>query len=286
MPCDRRETTSGSPQAQSERVENRAAIDPNPRRDRSSRALVPRPDAGILALVEPEEAERLTIVYVEDDERLAALTAKYLRGHGIDVVHVLRGDLALAEVLRARPDVVLLDVMLPGASGLDVCRQIRERVDVPIVMVTARGEEADRVMGLEGGADDYVTKPFSSRELLARIRAQARRAKGRAGPRAERLDVGPLTIDAATMTVTLRGEPLALTTYEFTLLRVLAERAGRVLGREQLMELVRGNADEAFDRSIDVHVSRLRQKLGDDPRNPRMLKTVRGIGYMLAPDGA
>src|SRR5690349_1967103 len=125
----------------------------------------------------------VTLVYVEDDERLARLTSEYLRSHGVEVVHVTRGDLAVAEVMRVRPDVVLLDLMVPGMSGLEICRALRERIDVPIVMVTARTEEADRVMGLEGGADDYVTKPFSSRELLARIRAQARRARGQTGPR-------------------------------------------------------------------------------------------------------
>jgi DNA-binding response OmpR family regulator len=152
-------------------------------------------------------------------------------------------------------------------------------------MVTARTEEADRVMGLEGGADDYVPKPFSSRELLARIRAQARRARGRSGPATTRIEIAGIVVDAATMTVTLRGKTLGLTTFEFALLRALAERAGHVLSRERLLEIVHGTADEAFDRSIDVHVSRLRHKLGDDPRSPRLLKTVRGVGYVLAPDG-
>jgi DNA-binding response OmpR family regulator len=226
----------------------------------------------------------LTIVYVEDDERLARLTTQYLVSHGVVVHGVSRGDLALAEVLRVRPDVVLLDLMLPGIDGLEVCRRIRERTDVPVVMVTARGEEADRVLGLEGGADDYVTKPFAPRELLARIRAQARRGRGEVGPRARRIELGGLVIDAASMSATLDGRELSLTTYEHALLRALAERAGRVLSREQLIEIVRGSPDEAFDRSIDVHVSRLRQKLGDDPRSPRMLKTIRGVGYMLSPD--
>jgi DNA-binding response OmpR family regulator len=227
--------------------------------------------------------EKLTVVYVEDDDRLARLTTQYLQSHGLDVVVVSRGDQAMSEVLRVRPDVVLLDLMLPGESGLDVCRRLRERVDVPILMVTARTEEADRVIGLEGGADDYIGKPFSSRELLARIRAHARRAQGKTGPATPRTAVGDLVVDAATMTATLRGETLSLTTYEFGLLRALAERAGRVLSREQLLQLVQGTADEAFDRSIDVHVSRLRTKLGDDPRQPRLLKTVRGVGYMLTP---
>lgn len=226
--------------------------------------------------------ESITVVYVEDDERLGRLTAQYLRSHGVEVFLVDRGELAVSEITRIHPDVVLLDVMLPGVSGTEICRRLRERLDVPIVMVTARTEEADRVIGLEGGADDYVTKPFSSRELLARVRAQARRARGKAGPRAERIEVGPLVIDGATMSALLRGQALALTTYEFDLLRVLAERAGRVLSREQLMQLVTGSTDDAFDRSIDVHISRLRAKLEDDSRNPRLLKTVRGVGYMLA----
>jgi DNA-binding response OmpR family regulator len=228
---------------------------------------------------EPE----IRVVYVEDDDRLARLTTQYLKTHRVDVHVVTRGDQALLEVLRVRPDVVLLDLMLPGTDGLDVCRQLRARTDVPIIMVTARTEEADRVLGLEGGADDYVAKPFQSRELLARIRAQARRARGDSGPRPERIIVGNLVIDATTMQVTVDGEPIALTTSEFALLHALAQRAGRVLGREQLLQLLHGSPDEAFDRSIDVVVSRLRHKIEDDPRSPRMLKTIRGAGYMLAP---
>lgn len=225
----------------------------------------------------------IRVVYVEDDDRLARLTTQYLATHRVEVHLVNRGDLAVAEVLRVRPDVVLLDLMLPGTDGLDVCRQLRARCDVPIIMVTARTEEADRVLGLEGGADDYVAKPFQSRELLARIRAQARRGRGESGPRAERIEVGALSIDAGTMEVAVRGRPVALTTSEFSLLHTLAQRAGRVLGREQLLQLVHGSADEAFDRSIDVVVSRLRSKIEEDPRNPRLLKTIRGVGYMLTP---
>jgi DNA-binding response OmpR family regulator len=229
---------------------------------------------------------RVSVVYVEDDDRLARLTSQYLASHDVDVFLVRRGDEALAEVLRLRPDVVLLDLMLPGAGGLDVCRKLRERMDVPIIMVTACTEEADRVMGLEGGADDYVSKPFSTRELLARIRAQARRARGRTGPRPDRLEIGSLVVDASAMSASIGGRPLVLTTLEFGVLRALAERPGRVLSREQLLQLVHASGDEAFDRSIDVHVSRLRHKLGDDPRNPRLLKTVRGVGYLLTPDEA
>jgi len=229
---------------------------------------------------EPE----LRVVYVEDDDRLARLTSQYLNSHRVDVHVVTRGDQALPEVLRIRPDVVLLDLMLPGTDGLEVCRQLRSRTDVPIIMVTARTEEADRVLGLEGGADDYVPKPFQSRELLARIRAQARRARGEAGPRAERIVVGNLVIDATTMLVTVGGQPIALTTSEFTLLHALAQHRSRVLGREQLLQLLHGSTDDVFDRSIDVVVSRLRQKIEDDPRNPRLLKTIRGAGYLLAPE--
>jgi DNA-binding response OmpR family regulator len=233
----------------------------------------------------PERAadeRNIRVVYVEDDARLARLTAQYLQTHGLEVTLVTRGDRALEEVLRVRPDVVLLDLMLPGLDGITLCRKLRERTDVPIVMVTARGEEADRVLGLEGGADDYVAKPFSSRELVARVRAQARRGRGHVGPRPERVVVGALTIDAAAMSATMRGAALSLTSQEFALLRALAERAGRVLTREQLLLLLHGTADEAFDRSIDVHISRLRQKLGDSPRHPGLLKTIRGVGYMLA----
>lgn len=226
--------------------------------------------------------DAIRVVLIEDDERLAKLTSRYLESHGVLVHWVADGAEGLSEVMRTRPDVVLLDLMLPTMDGLAVCRELRQRMDVPIVMVTAREEEADRVMGLELGADDYVSKPFSSRELLARVRAQVRRARGHAGPQAQKIEVGRLVIDPAAMSATLDGRVLGLTTYEFALLRALAENAGRVLVREQLLVLARGSAEEAFDRSIDVHVSRLRHKLGDDPRNPRLLKTVRGLGYMLA----
>jgi two-component system OmpR family response regulator len=229
------------------------------------------------------ELEPVSVVYIEDDARLARLTARYLETHGLRVAIAVNGSDGLLEVARHSPDVILLDLMLPGIDGIEVCRQLRARTDAPIIMVTARGEEADRVLGLEGGADDYMSKPFSSRELLARIRAQARRARGLSGPVRE-LQVGKLVMNPAAMKAALDGTVLSLTTYEFKLLHALAERAGRVLGREQLVDLVRGSADEAFDRSIDVHISHLRAKLGDDSRNPKLLKTVRGVGYVLAPE--
>lgn len=228
------------------------------------------------------EGTDLHVLLVEDDLRLAALTKEYLEGHGVHVDHVADGRRGLDEALRTRFDAVLLDLMLPGKDGLDVCRELRSRSDVPIIVLTARGEEADRVMGLELGADDYLPKPFSPRELLARIRAVTRRARGRAGPALSSVKVGALLVDPAARRVTVDGVEVALTGYEFSLLEALARRAGRVLSREQLMELARGNAEDAFDRSIDVHVSRLRQKLGDDPKHPRLIKTVRGAGYLLS----
>ncbi len=224
----------------------------------------------------------LTALLVEDDDRLARLTAEYLTGHGVVVTRRGDGARGLEEARRYRFDVVLLDLMLPGKDGLTVCREIRERSDVPIIVLTARGEEADRVLGLELGADDYLAKPFSPRELLARIHAVLRRARGQAGPSTETIRVGRLIVDAASRRAILDGRELALTGYEFDLLRALAGHAGRVLSRERLMELARGSAEDAFDRSIDVHVSRLRQKLGDDPRRPRLIRTVRGAGYVLA----
>lgn len=224
----------------------------------------------------------LTALLVEDDARLAALTADYLGGHGVVVTREATGPSGLEEALRRRYDVVLLDLMLPGKDGLEVCRELRARSDVPIVVLTARGEEADRVMGLELGADDYLSKPFSPRELLARIRAVVRRARGQAGPVHKQVRVGELSLDPGARRATLAGDEVALTGYEFSLLYALASRAGRVLSREQLIELAGGSPEEAFDRSVDVHVSRLRSKLGDDPKSPRLLKTVRGAGYMLA----
>jgi DNA-binding response OmpR family regulator len=226
-----------------------------------------------------------SIVYIEDDTKLARITAKYLETHGYRVWVVASAREGIACVLREQPDVILLDLMLPELDGFEVCRLLRARVETPIIMVTARGEEADRVMGLEGGADDYIAKPFSSRELLARIRAHTRRARGRIGPAAVgSLRAGPISIDVATRRVRKDGDEVTLTTYEFDLLRAFAERPGRVLTREQLVDLVRGSADEAFERSIDFHISHLRKKLGDYPRSPHLIKTVRGVGYLLAID--
>jgi DNA-binding response OmpR family regulator len=224
----------------------------------------------------------LRILLVEDDTRLASLTSEYLERNGAVVSVTARGDEGLELASRHRFDVVLLDIMLPGMGGIEVCQRLRERSDVPVIMITARGEEADRVLGLELGADDYLAKPFSPRELLARVRALVRRARGRAGPSTRAVVIADLVLDPGARAASLAGARLDLTGYEFSLLYALASRAGRVLNREQLMELAGGSAEEAFDRSIDVHISRLRQKLGDNPRKPKRIKTVRGVGYQYA----
>ncbi|MCE9575547.1 MAG: response regulator transcription factor [Deltaproteobacteria bacterium] len=224
----------------------------------------------------------IKVLFAEDDVKLARLTAQYLEGSGCEVEVVGNGPDAIALASRRAFDVVLLDLMLPGKDGVAVCRELRTRLDVPIIMVTARREEADRVIGLEAGADDYVTKPFSSRELVARIQANVRRARGLAGPPLKPVIAGAITLDPGRMRVTVAGREIALTSYEFAILKVLAERPGRVLRREQLLELATGSADDAFERSIDIHISRLRQKLGDDAKQPRYLRTVRGVGYVLA----
>jgi len=223
----------------------------------------------------------IRVLLVEDDVKLAHLTADYLRRAGLDVTHVEDGRAALATALSKHFDIVVLDLMLPNMGGLEVCRELRTRSSVPVLMVTARDEEVDRVLGLEVGADDYVTKPFSSRELLARIHAHVRRARGRVGPSSRAvLRVGPLTLEPGSLRASLRGQPLSLTSHEFALLQVLAENAGKVLSREELLERL-GGADQAFDRAIDVRVSRLRQKLEADSKAPQLIKTVRGVGYVL-----
>jgi len=228
----------------------------------------------------------INLLLVEDDARLASLTREYLEKNGIIVTLENDGERGLQQALKYKFDVILLDLMLPKRDGISICQRVREHSDVPILMVTARGEEADRVMGLELGADDYLSKPFSPRELLARIKVAIRRSRGQVGPRRQLIKVGDLELDPGSLTATLSGSPLDLTSYEFSLLQALAERAGKVLSRERLMELARGNAEEAFDRSIDVHISRLRQKLGDDPRNPLRIRTVRGAGYQFMSQGS
>jgi DNA-binding response OmpR family regulator len=231
---------------------------------------------------------------VDDDRELARLLTDYLGPHGVALDHVEDGTLALERLAApgagASPayDIVLLDVMLPGIDGFEVCRRLRARFAVPVVMLTARGEDTDRVVGLELGADDYVPKPFNPRELLARIRAVLRRtqrAEGGAGATpADRLEVGDLYVDVPAHKTTLRGEELQLTSFEFRVLVALARRAGETVTREELASAVLpkgGKYDPSVDRSLDVHVSHLRHKLGDEAREPRRIRTVRGVGYVL-----
>jgi two-component system, OmpR family, phosphate regulon response regulator OmpR len=227
-----------------------------------------------------------SVLLVEDDARLGAMVAEYLGRHDLQVTVALDGERALAALRRGRVDVVLLDVMLPGIDGFEVCRRIRaapEWAGLPVLMLTARGEDVDKIVGLELGADDYLAKPFNPRELLARIRAVLRRGSG-GGPRA-RFTAGGLVVDYDAREVTLDGRRVTLTHHEFELLATLARAGGRVLSREQLMDAMRGQEYEAFDRSIDVHVSKLRAKLEKDPRAPRYIKTVRGVGYALVRPG-
>ena len=222
------------------------------------------------------------LLMIEDDRALAEMVATYLGRAGMTLDHREGAEAGLAAALQGGYDAVVLDLMLPDGDGLEICRAIRARSDVPILMLTARGEEADRIVGLEIGADDYLPKPFNPRELLARLRAILRRRTpgSRAGP-GETLSFGRLVIDRAARRVLVDGEERSLTGHQFDLLCALAESAGRVLSREQLMDRVRGEALEAFDRSIDVHISRIRAAIEDDPKNPRRIVTLRGAGYLF-----
>jgi DNA-binding response OmpR family regulator len=223
---------------------------------------------------------------VDDDFELARLLTDYLGSHAVSLDHVEDGAHAI-DRLDAPPepfDIVLLDVMLPGMDGFEVCRRIRARHDVPVIMLTARGEDTDRVVGLELGADDYVPKPFNPRELLARMRAVVRRARPGPAPSTDRVEVGDLRVDVPAHKASLAGKELQLTSFEFRVLVVLSRRAGETVTREELAGAVLpkgGPYDPSVDRSLDVHVSHLRQKLGDDAREPRRIRTVRGIGYVL-----
>jgi DNA-binding response OmpR family regulator len=232
---------------------------------------------------------RTAALLVDDDARLAGLVKEYLARHEIDVTVAGDGERGLAALRRGRFDVVLLDLMLPGVDGLELCRRIRatpEVAAIPIVMLTAKGDDVDRIVGLEVGADDYLPKPFNPRELLARIRAVLRRAGGhtRAGGTPP-FRTRELEIDFDARSARVGARELSLTSYEFDLLAALARAAGRVLSREQLLDALKGQAYEVFDRSIDVHVSKLRAKIEADPKEPRYIKTVRGVGYVLLRNG-
>ena len=209
------------------------------------------------------------------------MVSEYLGKAGFYVVHAEDGARGLALHGREALDAVILDLMLPDTDGLDICRQMRARSDCPILMLTARGDPMDRVVGLEMGADDYLPKPFEPRELLARLRAILRRGRSRAKPD-DVLRFGRIEIDRGSREVRLDGAARPLTSYQFVLLLALAEHAGRVMSRDALMDMVKGEPLEAFDRSIDVHVSRIRAAIEDDPKNPRRIITVRGAGYVFA----
>ena len=230
------------------------------------------------------------LLMIEDDARLAAMVAEYLTQNGFTVSHALDGQSGLAQLLQPpnnhAPDLVVLDLMLPDIDGLEVCRRIRALptplAQTPVLMLTAKGDPMDRIIGLEMGADDYLPKPFEPRELLARIRAVLRRKVEAPAAAQNLLRFGSLEIDRDARTVQVNDAPCELTSYQFDLLVALAERAGRVLTRDQIMEAVRGRELEAFDRSIDVHMGRIRAAIEADAKDPKRILTVRGVGYVFA----
>lgn len=229
-----------------------------------------------------------TLLIIDDDVRLSDMVSTYLQQSGFVCHQAPTGEAGLDLILVLRPDAVVLDLMLPGMDGLEVCRRLRGMApplaQTPILMLTAKGDPMDRVVGLELGADDYVPKPFEPRELLARLRAVLRRKQpsSAADASVEALVFGHLRIEPDTRVVRVGEIPVELTSYQFDLLLAMAQRAGRVLSREQLMELVRGRELEAFDRSIDVHVGRIRQAIEVDTKHPKRILTVRGVGYVFA----
>jgi DNA-binding response OmpR family regulator len=220
------------------------------------------------------------ILLIEDDSRLAAMVSEYLGGSGYRVTTAASGASGLERLGKEPYDALVLDLSLPDMDGLEVCRRLRSRWDLPLLMLTARGDAMDRIVGLELGADDYLPKPFEPRELLARLKAILRR--GRKSEKKPLLSFGRLEIDRDARTVRVAGKEKPLTSFQFALLVALAENAGRVLSRDALMDLVKGEKLDAFDRSIDVHVSRIRAAIEDDPKKPRRIITVRGAGYVFA----
>ncbi|MBN8919418.1 MAG: response regulator transcription factor [Rhizobiales bacterium] len=222
------------------------------------------------------------ILLIEDDPRLAEMVQNYLGGAGFDATIALNGARGLAMQESGGFDAIILDLMLPDMDGLDVCRAIRKRAETPILMLTARGDAMDRVVGLEVGADDYLPKPFEPCELLARLKAILRRLRRTASPGGEIMRFGRLEIDVGARQARIDGEERPLTGYQFTLLLALAQHAGRVMSRDALMDLMKSERLEAFDRSIDVHISRVRAAIEDDAKKPRRVITVRGAGYVFA----
>jgi two-component system alkaline phosphatase synthesis response regulator PhoP len=218
------------------------------------------------------------ILVVDDEAKIVKLVRAYLEQAGYTVVVAEDGQTALIQARREKPDLVILDLGLPGIDGLDVARTLRREGDTPIIMLTARVDDTDRIIGLELGADDYVSKPFNPRELVARVRAVLRRTAGSASP-VEILRGGDLVLDVSAHMVTSAGEPLDLTPTEFDLLQVFMQNPGRAFTRLELLDRVQGDAYEGYERTIDAHVKNLRAKLGDDPRHPRYVQTVYGVGY-------
>ena len=227
--------------------------------------------------------ENYKILVVDDDMRLRALLERYLTEQGFQVRSVANAEQMDRLLTRESFHLMVLDLMLPGEDGLSICRRLRSQSNpMPIIMVTAKGEEVDRIVGLEIGADDYLPKPFNPRELLARLKAILRRRGGPAGRTGRVLRFGRLEIDPASRVARLDGNACPLTSHQFDLLVALADNAGRTLSREQLMDKVKGAELEAFDRSIDVHISRIRAAIEDDPKHPKRIVTVRGAGYAFA----
>ena len=224
---------------------------------------------------------------IDDDVKLCRLVGQYLAPFGFEVSAVHTGPDGVTAVGGQYLDAVILDVMLPGIDGFEVLRQIRGVSDVPVLMLTALGDEADRIVGLEIGADDYLPKTFSTRELLARLRAVTRRARitVRHADGGDEITAGDISLSLATRSVTLGGQPLDLTALEFDVLHCLVRSAGRVLNRDQILDETAGREYDVFDRSIDVHISSLRRKLGDDFKNPRYIRTMRSVGYMFVAQG-
>ncbi|EIJ34458.1 response regulator [Thiothrix nivea] len=221
------------------------------------------------------------LLLVEDDARLAALMQEYLQQEGFHVTVEARGDTAANRIPAEQPDLVVLDVMLPGLDGMSVCRQVRTAYDNPILMLTARDEDIDQVLGLELGADDYVVKPVKPRVLLARIQNLLRRQEKLLAQTGQRLCFGDLSIDLQSRDATLAGEPLVLTTQEFDLLYLLASQAGTILNRDAILNGLSGIDYDGLDRSVDIRIARLRKRLGDNPAQPRYIKTVRNQGYLF-----
>jgi two-component system response regulator RstA len=232
------------------------------------------------------EQEAWQILIVEDDQRLAELTREYLESNGLHVAIEGNGAVAAQRIIDEQPDLVILDLMLPGEDGLSICRKVREHFNGPILMLTARTDDTDQIQGLDLGADDYVCKPVRPRLLLARIQALLRRSEPEPSvpQKPRRLEFGPLVVDDALREAWLQGNGIELTSAEFDLLWLLVSNAGRILSREEIFTALRGIGYDGQDRSIDVRISRIRPKIGDDPDHPRLIKTIRSKGYLFVPE--